>query len=251
MSLRVPQPSKRFLRAAATERDDLLRHRQRLEEDRHRLQAELRGLDDAIASLDDRVTILNQMLGGPDTARPGPSTTSEAEPPPVRESVTDAGTLSGPAIREAAVQILLRQPEYIEALHYRRWYDLLCDAGYVVAGKDPRAVFLTQITRSPVVRKATEAGVYEIDRQAPLRLRQRLDRLNAELQEVRSSPSSDAAELEKVRARRHDLDVAISQTERALEEALRVLRREDHGGDNQQNGAARHPAVNRTRETVA
>jgi hypothetical protein len=84
-----------------------------------------------------------------------------------RSEVADAPgrrILSGPAIREVAVQVLLRQPEYIEALHYRRWYELLQEAGYEVAGKDPSAVFLTQISRSPVVRKSTESGVYELDR---------------------------------------------------------------------------------------
>jgi hypothetical protein len=145
-------------------------------------------------------------------------------------TVEDRHILSGPAIRETAVQVLLRQPEYIEALHYRRWYELLRQAGYAVAGKDPLAVFLTQITRSPVIRKSTESGVYELDRQAPLRLRQRLERLNAELREVRTGVTHDPSELETTRARRHELNVSISQIERALEEALRVLRRDGAEG---------------------
>jgi hypothetical protein len=93
------------------------------------------------------------------------------------------------------------------------------DAGYAVVGKDPLAVFLTQVTRSPLVRKATQPGVYEIDRNAPLRIRQRLDKLQLELREVTLDSQTPAA----VRARRHELDVAISQLERALEEASRVL----------------------------
>ena len=40
-----------------------------------------------------------------------------------------------------------------EALHYREWFDLLAQPGHEIAGKDPLAVFLTQISRSPVVRK--------------------------------------------------------------------------------------------------
>src|SRR5262249_28303166 len=116
------------------------------------------------------------------------------------------------------------RPEHIEALHYRRWYELLQDAGYAVAGKDPLAVFLTQVSRSPVVRKATEPGTYEVDRQAPLRIRQRLERLQGELPGLAVGRQA-AIELSIVRARRHELDLAISQEERALEEALRVLRR--------------------------
>jgi hypothetical protein len=93
-----------------------------------------------------------------------------------------------------------------------------------VAGKEPLAVFLTQLSRSPVVRKAAEPGIYELDRQAPLRIRQRLERLQAELREVTVAPSGPI-ELAAVRARRHELDLAISRQERALEEAVRVLRR--------------------------
>jgi hypothetical protein len=122
--------------------------------------------------------------------------------------------------------VVIGQPQRIEALHYRRWYDLLQEAGYAVAGKDPVAVFLTQVTRSPVVRKATKPGVYEVDRQAPLRIRQRLDRLQTELRELAATPSAPV-DLGAVRARRHELDLEISQHERALEEALRVLSRSE------------------------
>jgi hypothetical protein len=138
--------------------------------------------------------------------------------------------LRGPAIREVAVQVLIAQPEHIEALHYRRWYELLEQAGYAVAGKDPLAVFLTQVTRSPVVRKSSEPGVYEVDRQAPLRIRQRLERLQVELRELTLSPQAPV-ELATLRSRRHELDLAIGQQERALEEALRVLRRPDSDAD--------------------
>jgi DNA repair ATPase RecN len=100
-----------------------------------------------------------------------------------------------------------------------------------VAGKDPLAVFLTQLSRSPLVRKASAPGVYEIDRHAPLRIRQRLERLQAELREVTVATPSPV-ELGSVRARRHELDLAISQQERALEEALHVLR-----GDTDEVGA--------------
>jgi hypothetical protein len=87
-------------------------------------------------------------------------------------------------------------------------------------------VFLTQLSRSPLVRKSSAPGVYEVDRDAPLRIRDRLERLQAELREV-TVAAPGPVELGTVRARRHELDLAISQQERALEEALRVL---PHGG---------------------
>jgi hypothetical protein len=233
MSVRVPHPSKRFIRAAQSEWDDLMAHRARLEQDRTRLLDEVRQADEAMADLDDRLRVLDQMVG---TRRDANAETGDAPAPEsglasdLPATAEEWHVLSGPAIRETAVRVLLGQPEYIEALHYRRWYELLRQAGYAVAGKDPLAVFLTQITRSPVIRKSTESGVYELDRQAPLCLRQRLERLNDELREVPAPVMPDPSELETARARRHELNMSISQLERALEEALRVLRRDDAEG---------------------
>jgi hypothetical protein len=51
---------------------------------------------------------------------------------------------------------------------------------------------------------------------------ERLERLQLELREVTLDPHSPT-DLTAIRARRHELDVAISQQERALEEASRVL----------------------------
>jgi hypothetical protein len=225
MSSPARQPSSRFIRAAVTERDELLRHRARLVVKRESLLDELRRIDEALGDIDQQVAILARLIG----PRSEDSELATAEQPQeeidtLGREVPEAQLIRGPTIREAAVRVLLGQPEYIEALHYRRWYELVSDAGYAISGKNPLAVFLTQITRSPVVRKTNQAGIYELDRQAPLRLRQRLERLQAELRELLAAPSGD---LPSVRARRHDLDVAISQQERALEEALRVLRRDE------------------------
>ena len=229
MNTPAPQPSSRFVRAATSEREDLLRHRRRLADKREGLLDQVRQLDTALAEIDQRLLMLRGLLGAPEQSVEQKSDhrgTSDSEPVKPTALAPAGRTIRGPAIREAAVKVLLDQPEYVEALHYRRWHELLRDAGYVVSGKDSAAVFLTQLTRSPVVRKGTEAGVYELDRQAPLRLRQRLERLRAELRELTTAPASDA-EIATLRARRHELDVAISRQERALEEALRVLRRDD------------------------
>ena len=253
MSLAFPSPSGRLVRAATAEQADLSRHRERLTRKRDRLVAELHQLDDALAVLDRRLAMLAPLieeprsttaagealdLEAPETSTPGAAgreaaagrTAAAGREAAAPERHDDAvgeqarGVLRGPAIREVAVQVLIAQLEHIEALHYRRWYELVRDAGYSVAGKDPLAVFLTQVSRSPVVRKATKPGVYEVDRQAPLRIRQRLERLQSELREVTVAPQA-AVDLAGVRARRHELDLAISQQERALEEAIRVLGR--------------------------
>lgn len=236
MGVSLPHPSSRLLRAAVAERDDLVRHRDRLTHERSRLLGELRKLDEGLAAVDRRLEVLAELAGDaaaatPDGITPEPAAGNESPANPEANPDENRTVLRGPAIREAAVRVLIAQPGPIEALHYRRWYELLVEAGYRIAGKDPLAVFLTQLSRSPLVRKASAPGVYEVDRQAPLRIRQRLDRLQAELREVTvGAPGHLAAaspiELGAVRARRHELDLAISQQERALEEALRVLRAE-------------------------
>jgi hypothetical protein len=235
MNVSLPNPSSRLLRAAVAERADLVRHRERLTGERTRLLGELRELDAALAAVDRRLDVLAELAGRPENAVPDTAPLVPAAGTETAAHDSDPGAsriaLRGPAIREAAVRVLIAQPGPIEALHYRQWYELLLDAGFRVAGKDPLAVFLTQLSRSPLVRKASAPGVYEVDRQAPLRIRQRLDRLQAELREVTVGAPGQLAtaspiELGAVRARRHELDVAISQQERALEESLRVLRGE-------------------------
>jgi hypothetical protein len=230
MSVSLPQPSSRLRRAAAAEQGDLVRHRERLTGRRDALLSELRQLDDALTVVDERLAMLGRLTGVPGPADAANEDAAgqrpRAQPAPGTGEALPADSagevLRGPAIREAAVKVIVAQPQRVEALHYRRWYELLKGAGYAVAGKDPVAVFLTQVSRSPVVRKATKPGVYEVDRQAPLRIRQRLDRLQSELRELAAAPSAPI-DLGALRARRHELDLEISHTERALEEALRVL----------------------------
>ena len=245
MTVSLPNPSSRLMRAAVAEQADLARHRERLTRERERLTSELRQVDDALSATERRLEVLSELAGSPrpaahpDLGSAAPPAEDDGDALPDSPS-RDEGrpALRGPAIREAAVRALLAQPERIDALHYRRWYELLLEAGFTVAGKDPVAVFLTQLGRSPLVRKASAAGVYEVDRQAPLRIRHRLERLQAELREV-TVTAPGPVELGAIRARRHELDLAISQQERALEEALRVL------GDGEAQASA--PAAKATR----
>ena len=75
------------------------------------------------------------------------------ESPPAPPPEARRAGLRGPAIREAAVRALVADGR--EALHYREWFELL---DHEVAGKDPLAVFLTQLSRSPAVRKGARPG---------------------------------------------------------------------------------------------
>lgn len=207
----TPTPSARLVRAAAAERADLARHRERLLAARDRLRGELEEVEASLHDLDERDALLDRIAG------PAPAVTAAAPGAP-----TGARSVRGPAIRRAAVEVLRALPGRPQALHYRDWFDALCAAGYEVSGKDPLAVFLTQLSRSPVVRRGTQSGVYEIDATAPRRLRARLDALHAELRGLTIAPTA-TADLTAIRARRATLTTEITRVEKALEEAESVL----------------------------
>jgi hypothetical protein len=179
-------------------------------------------IEAGLADVDERRRLLDRIA--PDAAAE-PADGAPGETIPLRqelEAAVDTGAvLRGPAIRETAVRLLLDRPD-IEAIHYRDWFGLVSGEGYTITGKDPLAVFLTQISRSPVVRRSTQAGVYELDRDATGRLRRQLDELHEQLRALSKGPVA-AHELADVRARRQGLTLEIGQVEKALEEATRLL----------------------------
>lgn len=218
MTQRTSGPSARLLRAVAAERDDLERRRDALLERRRRVQDELDEIEASVAEFDERLALISRLAGDDSRSHDG-------NPVVARDSPGDGArpVLRGPAIRAAAVQVLLAHPRRPEALHYRQWFELLAEAGYAVVGKDPLAVFLTQLSRSPLVSRGTKAGVYELDLHAPTRLRRQLEGLQAQLRELTASPSSSATDLSSIRGRRTALNVEIGRIERALEEAEKTM----------------------------
>jgi hypothetical protein len=184
------QPSARLVRAITAERAELERHRARLNAEAEELRAALARIEYGLIEIDERCELLERLAPAP-------------APEPEEES-RDA-VLRGPAIREAAVKVLVAHER--DSIHYREWFELLAHTGHEIAGKDPLAVFLTQISRSPAVTKGSRPGVYALDRQAPQRLRSRIDALHRELR--RTGTMKLARE--------------ISRHERALEEASRLL----------------------------
>jgi hypothetical protein len=216
----TPGPSARLVGAVAAERDVLARHRGRLLSARERLRDELARIDASLHELDERARLLDRLAGpaAPEHATPGSDDprTGDREPRPA------AGTLRGPAIRRAAVEVLLALPERPQALHYREWYKAVSAAGFTVAGKDPLAVFLTQISRSPVIRKSTQAGVYELDTTAAQQLRGELERLHDDLRALAATPGA-APDLAAVRSRRAQIHTQIGHVEKSLVEAEELL----------------------------
>jgi hypothetical protein len=218
----TPSTSNRLLRAAAAERSELARHRDRLMAARATLRQELDRIEASLGEVDDRDTLLARIA--PEDTDGATGENIRHGTPPVSLVPPVGDVLRGPAIRKAAVRVLLDHPERPEAMHYRRWYELLIAAGFAVAGKDPLAVFLTQLNRSPVVTRGTQTGVYAIDLQAPRRLRDQLADLHAELRSLASTPDA-TADLAAIRERRSEITTVTGKLERALEEAEALLAR--------------------------
>ena len=61
------------------------------------------------------------------------------------------GALRGQRLREVAVEVLKKHLNPGEEVHYRQWFELLRDEDIAVAGKDPLATFLAQVSRSDAV----------------------------------------------------------------------------------------------------
>jgi hypothetical protein len=205
------RPSPRLARALDSERDALERKLRRLAHERERLRNSLAAIETEMQAADERLVLLAQVRG------------SEDEPRQHREASTDGRTLlTGPAIRMTAVAVVRDRPEVDEALYYRRWLELVEEAGYEVGGQKPAATFLSQIRRSPVIRPTTRPGHYELDRQAPSRLRRRLAAKREELANG-NAEQAELVDLQGVRERRGALIREIEKTERDLAEAMAAL----------------------------
>ena len=205
------QPSARLVRAVDAERAELERRRARLTSEASELREALARIEHGLAEIDERRGLLDRLA-------PAEVPAFVAVP-----EASVATLLRGPAIRDHALRVLIGHER--ESLHYREWFDLLAGQGYAIAGKDPLAVFLTQITRSPAIRRGARAGVYELDREAPVRLRTTIDCLQHELRELTTTTGMTAADLNAIRARRTQLTAEIGRAERRLEEVARVFER--------------------------
>jgi hypothetical protein len=178
-------------------------------------------LDDAERERDQlqaRLELLERLAGPSQHLRVVPS-----ENAPATSSETHMRLLRGAAIREFAVHVLLSSGTPLRPLHYQRWYELLRAEGFAAGGKDPLATFLTQLSRSPVVKRASRSGEYVIDFDAPQRLRAQVSDLRRKLSAVADGDSRSADAVAADSKRRAELTRAVARAERNLEEALRLL----------------------------
>jgi hypothetical protein len=221
-------PSKRLRSAALAEREKLRRDLDRTEKRISALRDELAEAERSAGDIRRQLALLAQLAHDEEQDSPFPvqGGLRAVEPSPdeaTPEYQTPAhGYLRGADIRLAAVRIIASTENPTRPIHYGEWYDLLTDAGYGVAGRDPQATFLTQIGRSPLVNRAGERGFYALDLDAPRRLSAQLHALHAELVGLHQGQQTIEA-IATLRERRADLTSEYARVERELEEAAMAL----------------------------
>lgn len=207
------QHSQRFTKAAQAERDRLERQRERLRGRRDALQAKLDDLDKQLEATATQLTALEEVTG------------SGAPSTPISEDRLEEVTgtrLRGAKIRDVAVPLLIRT-HGSSPIHYRDWYELLTRKGYTVVGKRPDAVFLNQVSRSPLVRATTKSGYYIVETKLATDLRSQIGKLHSQLASALQEAQADGALSEANRKKQRELTTAIGRTERELTEAERAL----------------------------
>jgi hypothetical protein len=213
--------------AAASERERLERELWRLGTREAELSAELEAVRAARAELEHERSVLNHFADRDEPPRSPDGAARRLRALPdvsAPASTTGATVLRGAAIRKTAVRVLAANSQPEAPVHYRDWFELLTSQGFMPAGKDPLATFLTQVGRSPVVQRTTTAGMYLLDLDFPKRARQRLADLTAALSDAQErSPGATVEDLAAARERRAQLTAELQETERQLEEAIRSL----------------------------
>lgn len=71
--------------------------------------------------------------------------------------------LGGQRLERVAIRLLRERFDAGQEIHYRAWFDLICEAGYEVSGKNPLGTFLAQLNRSTEVeRVGNRSGLYRL-----------------------------------------------------------------------------------------
>lgn len=213
-------PSKTLKRAAHAERERLARAMARNDERQTGLRSELEALEAEYRLLEERDRLL-QSVGGETVSESSVEGDAAA---PAHE------ILRGAQIREQAARLFYQRHGAGKALHYRSWFELLIESGVEIAGKDPMATLLTNISRSPVVVRGAEAGTYAIDSEAPDRLRKELGEFHAELVDLAGVIARNDEPTPQLLEHRSELLSSIQRHEKLLGEADRVLGPSGHPG---------------------
>jgi hypothetical protein len=143
----VPSLSDRAREVVASERDLIRERLSQLQAQSARLHALAADLDKDVEDTTRMLRTMDEMLG--------------LAPQLSLESANRE--LRGQRLQDIAVEVLRAKRGDGSVVHYREWYGLVTDAGVRVAGKDPLATFLTQISRSPSVESVRpRSGLYRL-----------------------------------------------------------------------------------------
>jgi len=222
-------PSRRMQAAAAAEQsrvehelERLLERKERLTRELDLIQATYEGLEGELATL----RRLSEGSGLAGDARRSPRLRVVPRGGEARVNTGEIGPtiLRGSRIRETAAQTLAATSQPDQAVHYRTWFELLRREGFLPAGKDPLATFLTQIARSPVIRRSTAPGMYSLDFDAVRRESARLAEVEAQLQAADTlDATATVADITLARERRSMLTTQLAAVRRRYAEILRSL----------------------------
>jgi hypothetical protein len=221
-------PSKRLRSAAVAERQRLRRDLGIAEKRIEALRDELLVAEENVSEIRRHLALLAAFAHDQDEDSPFPVPELRVAAAEIERTARQGpltpprGYLRGAGIRSVAVRVLGAAENPSRPIHYAEWYRMVADAGYDIAGQDPMATFLTQIGRSPVVKRASEPGVYALDLGAPQRLRERLRALHQELVSLHAGQQT-IEEIATIRERRAELTSECARIERALEEATHAL----------------------------
>lgn len=139
----------------------------------------------------------------------------------LRQGPRSENELSGARLREAAIQSVLERGEVNRPIHHTQWLAWLRADGFEPAGKRPENVFLTQIGRSPLVRRGEEPGFYVVEPNLVGELQDQLRELHEQFATL--PPPDQMSLIGDGRQRRQELQTDINRTERMLQEAWRLL----------------------------
>jgi hypothetical protein len=207
-------PSRRLSAAISAERDRLARELQRRRAKARALARDLAAEEEAINALADRIRLLDEVSGNQGQH-------AAATPSPHPHAAQSArGVLRGARIRQVAVELLAASEWRDQPVHYADWFRLVETAGYAIAGRDPQAAFLTQITRSPLVRRFDRPGTYQLDPHAVEALAAQAAHIRDQLAQLPFADIATSAEdAQAVREQRGRLTTALARTEAQLDEA--------------------------------
>jgi hypothetical protein len=199
-----------LVEAARTDRNRLHDVWEQLREQRDKLAIELRDVNAAMTDVQASVRRLGEIIG------------DEMQMPLTRpaQGSSTSTPISGALIRRVAVAVALQDPRAEFPWHYIDWYDAVVEAGYAISGADPQAVFLTQLSRSPMTAKCAKSGCYRLNRRALVDLADQITNLVQAREALLAGGHPSPTNLDAVATRLQQVTNEIGKTERLLAEGL-------------------------------